>query len=133
MLGVVDTEHYTYGRLFHEINARTGGINFGLQVLPTEKGLDDSKGYRMFGVKAKYLYSEKDFVFEMIQEILKTSKFNDKKRLHEILASTRAGMEQAIPAAGHTSAAKRALSYQSLLSAWTEKTTGIDQSGKGSG
>lgn len=127
MLGVVDTEHYTYGRLFHEINARTGGINFGLQVLPTEKGLDDSKGYRMFGVKAKYLYSEKDFVFEMIQEILKTSKFSDKKRLHEILASTRAGMEQAIPAAGHTSAAKRALSYQSLLSAWTEKTTGIDQ------
>ena len=127
VLGVVDTEHYSYSRLFHEINARTGGINFGLQVLPTEKGTDDSKGYRMFGVRAKYLFGERDFVFDMIWEILKTSKLESRKRLREILASTRAGMEQAIPAAGHASAAKRALSYQSLLTAWTEETTGIGQ------
>ncbi|MGN0361608.1 MAG: insulinase family protein [Bilifractor sp.] len=127
VLGVVDTEHYTYGRLFHEINAKTGGINFGLQVFPVEKGVDDNKGYRMFGVKAKYLYEEHTFVFDMIRKILKTSKLDSKKRLREILSSTRAGMEQAIPAAGHTSAARRALSYQSLLSGWTEVTTGIGQ------
>ena len=32
VLGYVDTEHYTYGELFNEINAQTGGINCGLQV-----------------------------------------------------------------------------------------------------
>ena len=29
VLGYVDTEHYTYGELFNEINANTGGIYSG--------------------------------------------------------------------------------------------------------
>ena len=32
VLGYVSTEHYTYGQLFHEINASTGGISCGLQL-----------------------------------------------------------------------------------------------------
>ena len=27
VLGMVDTQHYTYGDLYNEINIRTGGIN----------------------------------------------------------------------------------------------------------
>lgn len=33
VLGYVDTENYTYGELFNEINANTGGINCGVEVL----------------------------------------------------------------------------------------------------
>lgn len=33
VLGYVDTEHYTYGELFNEINARTGGILFESRFL----------------------------------------------------------------------------------------------------
>ena len=32
VLGYVDTENYTYGELFNEINANTGGINCGVEV-----------------------------------------------------------------------------------------------------
>lgn len=32
VLGYVDTAHFTYGELFHEINAQSGGISCGLQV-----------------------------------------------------------------------------------------------------
>lgn len=33
VLGAVDTENYTYGELFNEVNARTGGIAYGIEVL----------------------------------------------------------------------------------------------------
>ena len=32
VLGAVDTENYTYGELFNEVNARTGGIAYGIEV-----------------------------------------------------------------------------------------------------
>ncbi|MDO4621878.1 MAG: insulinase family protein [Eubacteriales bacterium] len=125
VLGFVSTEHYTYGELFHEINANTGGIHCGLQSLPVNKGEEGDKGYRMFAIRAKYLIPRQDFVFDMIREILETSRLEDTKRLYEIIASQKGGLQHSIPAAGHASAAKRALSYQSELSWWSEQTTGI--------
>lgn len=126
VLGVVDTEHYGYTSLFHEINANTGGIVFGVQVQSTDFD-DPDKGYAMFGVRAKYLYPKRDFVFDMIREILLTSKLDDKKRLKEIIDSTKSGMEESIPAAGHSSAVHRAQAGSCRLDAWTEKVSGIDQ------
>ena len=126
VLGVVDTEHYAYTSLFHEINANTGGIAFGVQVQATDFD-DPDKGYAMFGIRAKYLYPKRDFVFDMIREILLTSKLDDKKRLKEIIDSTKSGMEESIPAAGHSSAVHRAQAASSRLDAWTEKISGIDQ------
>ena len=32
VLGIIDTEHYEYGKLFHEINRRTGGIETSLEM-----------------------------------------------------------------------------------------------------
>ena len=37
VLGYVDTEHYDYGTLFNEINARSGGILFGISVFTDSK------------------------------------------------------------------------------------------------
>ena len=125
VLGRVSTEHYTYGDLFHEINANSGGISFGLSVYPCHKGEDGDTGSRMLGVKAKYLYPQRDFVFRMIREILATSDLSDSKRLKEIMDSTISGMQNFLASAGHASAAGRALAAQSLLSAWTDRTAGI--------
>ena len=125
VLGRVSTEHYTYGDLFHEINANSGGISFGLSVYPCHKGEDGDIGSRMLGVKAKYLYPQRDFVFRMIREILATSDLTDSKRLKEIMDSTVSGMQNFLAAAGHASAAGRALAAQSPLSAWTDRTAGI--------
>ena len=65
VLGYVDTEHYTYSQLFNEINARSGGILFGLQVFGNAEKPQDNK--HMAGVKAKALYEDIPFVFEMIR------------------------------------------------------------------
>lgn len=124
VLGYVDTEHYTYSQLFNEINARSGGILFGLQVFGNAEKPQDNK--HMAGVKAKALYEDIPFVFEMIREILCTSKFEDDKRLYEILAKMKSRMQMSMASAGHSTAVARALSYFSENAYFQEKTTGID-------
>ena len=64
VLGYVDTEHYTYGELFNEINARSGGILFGLQVFGNAKDHQDTM--HMVGIKAKTLYKDLGFVLSLI-------------------------------------------------------------------
>ena len=125
VLGQISTEQYAYGDLFHEINANSGGISFGLSVYPVQKGEEGDIGYRMFGIRAKYLYPQQEFVFRMIREILTTSDLEDTKRLREIVDSGIAGLQHSLQAAGHAAAATRAMAAHSPLSAWTDATTGI--------
>ena len=62
VLGYVDTENYTYGELFNEINANTGGINCGVEVL-TELILQ-KMFQAMFSVRGKALYYKNGFPFQ---------------------------------------------------------------------
>lgn len=124
VLGYVDTGHYTYGELFNEINARSGGILFGIQVFGDAK--DNQKTTHMMGIKAKALYKDIPFVFEMIKEILCTSKMEDGKRLYEIIAKMKSRLQMSLASNGHSTAVMRALSYFSDNSYFQEKTAGID-------
>ena len=123
VLGYVDTANYSYGELFHEINAQSGGISCGLQVFNHKENNDDC--VRMFGVRAKYLTSKEDFVFAMIREILFTSKLDDDKRLYEIIARQKARLESSLGEAGHSTAVTRAASYYSPCSAFQDRIGGI--------
>ena len=123
VLGLVSTEQYTYSELFNEINANTGGIHCGLQVF--QKPAENKDCTRMFGIRMKCLYPKLDFAFEMVKEILTTSKLDDEKRLCEILSSLKSRLQQAIPGAGHSSAVMRASSYFSPASYFQEQIAGI--------
>lgn len=123
VLGYVDTEHYTYGELFHEINAQSGGISCGLQVFDHKENQDDCR--RMFGVRAKYLTPKEEFVFTMIREILFTSNMDDDKRLYEIIAHQKARLEVSLGEAGHSTAVMRASSYYSPASLFQDRISGI--------
>ena len=124
VLGYVDTEHYTYGELFNEINARTGGILFGIQVFGNAR--DNRLTTHMVGIKAKALYEDLPFVFQMIREIICTSRLDDEKRLYEILAKMKSRMQMSMVSAGHSTAVNRALSYFSENAYFQEKIAGID-------
>ena len=124
VLGYVDTEHYTYGELFNEINARTGGILFGIQVFGNVR--DNRLNTHMLGIKAKALYQDLPFVFQMVREILCTSRLDDEKRLYEILAKMKSRMQMSMVSAGHSTAVNRALSYFSENAYFQEKIAGID-------
>lgn len=119
----VDTENYTYNELANEINLHTGGIGFDVTVSNTE---EIGKINVHFIVNAKMLDDKLDRAMELINEILFTSKLDDKKRLQEIICETRVNLKNELVATGHTTAAGRALSYVSPLGVVKELTEGVD-------
>ena len=123
VLGYVDTEDYTYGELFNEINANTGGINCGVEVFDRA---DSTEAFQaMFSVRGKALYPKMDFLFKMIQEILNTSRLEDTKRLYEIIAAVKSRAQVSLTGAGHSTAVLRATAYSSPMAAFQDEMAGI--------
>ena len=63
---------------------------------------------------------------ELVEEILFTSKLDDKKRLKEIIAETVSGLKNDLVSSGHLTAGGRAISYISPIGVVKELTEGID-------
>lgn len=125
VLGVIDTQHYEYGELFNEINRHTGGIGTSIEVYPDVTKVKEKVFQATFEIKARALYAKIPIAFSMMEEILTTSKLEDEKRLKEILAMTKSRLQMRFQSAGHATAAARALSYASPISAFKELTGGI--------
>ena len=124
VLGMVDTQHYTYGDLYNEINIRTGGINASVNTYSEQAR---PKHYMTtFEISVKVLHENLHWAFELLQEILLYSKIDDKKRLKEILDEKKSHMQSALTSAGHQTAAVRALSYVSQTARISDMMSGID-------
>ncbi|MBQ2800898.1 MAG: insulinase family protein [Lachnospiraceae bacterium] len=123
ILGMVDTKHYTYGDFFNEINMYSGGISVSFNSYSDTKNPGNYKAY--MEVKAKVMYDKLPFAFKMIKEMLLTSKFEDEKRLYEIIAQLKSRMQMSLTSSGHTTAVMRAMSYFSNTAYLSELTSGI--------
>ncbi len=119
----VDTEKYTYNELANEININTGGIGFATSVV---NGKNVDEYYVHFLVNAKFFHDQVFKAMDLIEEILFTSKLDDKKRLKEIIGETRSGLKMDLVASGHLTAADRAISYVSPIGVVKELTEGIE-------
>lgn len=122
-LGLVDTEHYTYGDFFNEINMHSGGIAVSFNSYADSKKPETYRAY--LEIKAKVLYPKVPFAFHMIQEMILTSKFEDEKRLKEIVAQLKSRLQMSLTSSGHTAATTRAMSYFSDIAYLSELTSGI--------
>ncbi len=123
VLGLMNTERYSYGDLFNEINLQTGGISTGTMTYTNSKNLDE---YRiMFEIKTKVLHENLDRAFELMQEMMLHTIFDDEKRLHEIISEARSRVQASFMSAGHTLAALRAMSYFSPAAAVSEQFSGL--------
>ncbi|MCD7762957.1 MAG: insulinase family protein [Lachnospiraceae bacterium] len=119
VLGMVDTEQYSYSDLNNDINANTGGISVGISVFQTQSGI------RAFmGIRSRVLDEKLPYALTMSKEIL-TSKFDDDKRLYEILAKLESRLSMQLSTAGHQAASGRALSYLSEFNAFNDAVSGI--------
>lgn len=123
VLGYVDTKDYTYGQLFNEINARTGGIQCGVDVF--DKANDPEVFRTMFTIRGKALYSQMDFLFQMMGEILNTSKLTDTKRLQEIIGEIKSRGQASLIGAGHQTAVLRGTSYASPMAKFQDEMAGV--------
>ena len=106
LLGVLDTENFSYAELDQEINIYTGGIGATVSVY-TQNG-DPSK-YRMTTeINCKVLHGNLEHAFRIIGEILTKTRWNSPARVLEVLEEERAAMRADLPASGHATAAVRA-------------------------
>lgn len=124
MLGLLDTESYSYGELFHEINIETGGMAF---VTNTYTKADLSDYTVRFDLKAKVLFEKLPEAFRLALIMMKETEWTDYKRLKELLEEVKSRMQSAMLEAGHTVSALRALSYISSAAACNEQITGVTQ------
>ena len=124
VLGYIDTETYSFGELFNEINRKSGGISSTLGIYANDA--DESKTTVTYELRTKALKDQLPFVFSMIQEILTKSNLDDEKRLYEILAQLKSRLQMVLPSHGHSTAVTRATSYFSETSDFSERTGGIE-------
>lgn len=124
-LMMVDTEHFSYSELFNEVNIHTGGIK---AVVNTYTNADDLKRYKAtLEIRSKSLYEKRGKALDLMKEIILTSKFDDTKRLYEIIAEAKSRMQAVMSGAGHSLAVIRTLSYFSPTAAVSEQVSGIPQ------
>lgn len=123
VLGYVDTENFTYGELFHEMNMETGGITAVTNFFTNARNL--SECLVTFEMKAKTLEDNLPRAVELVQEIMLKSRFDDGKRLYEILAELKSRLQSNLISSGHSVAASRAMSYFSRPAAIQEQINGM--------
>jgi presequence protease len=122
VLGMVSTKKHSYEELSNEIDIHTGGIGFNIEVY---EEVDSSKYHPKFIIETKALNNKLSDLVDLINEILNNSKFNNKKRLLEILRETKADIEVELIEDGHSVAVKRLCSYFSNYASYVELLTGI--------
>lgn len=123
ILGKVSTERYSYGELSKEIDMHTGGIRFSTQVYGEKN--DESKYHPMLSVRGRALYGKTDKMFELIRNIITGTRFDDVKRIREIVQENKSRIEMRISNEGYTIACKRLFSYFSPEGSYLEATTGL--------
>lgn len=123
VIGLVDTDKYSYSQLFHEIHIETGGM-VPVVNLYTE-ATDLSKCNVYFEWKVKTLEGKLKEAYELSKEVLLHSVFEDDKRLYEIIAELKSRMQSDMTSSGHQVAMGRAASYFSKAAAISNEMNGI--------
>ncbi len=122
-LGYMDTDNYTQRELDNEVNIETGGIFTGSEVLLKQKDADYYRPTYYFTMKA--LYDKIGKAFELMEEMMHHTKYDDLTRLKEIVLELKSRKQMQLNSAGHQAAVYRSLSYQSQKGQYTELLDGI--------
>ena len=123
ILGLVNTENYSYSELYNEINLQTGGITPAVTTYTDARDL--SKYTATIDLKVKVLYENLPQAFALAEEILTKSDYTDAKRLYELVAEARSCKQADMMSAGHRVAANRTLAYLSKTAVILEHIGGI--------
>ena len=121
MLGMVDNEMYDYATFANEVNLVAGGLSNILKVYPKVDG-----SYRFVSeVHLRYIYENAAEAVDLMKQMMFHSKFEDKKRMFEILQQEKAQQLVRINNAGNAAASLRATSYFSEAAKITDDISGI--------
>lgn len=122
LYGYVSTEKYSFEDLSDVIDINTGGIFTDYQGYKDTK----SEAYKnYFTIKAKALSDKFDVVYSLMEEMTFHSKYDEFKRIREILAETKSRLQSKMISAGHFSAIGVCVSQMTEEGYIAELTSGI--------
>lgn len=124
IIGLLDTENYTYGELDNALNINTGGFHTGLSSYLEDNS--DDKLLPYFVVTSKTFTEKSNKLFDLASEIINTSKYNDTERLKSVLSRHQSRVEANIKNNGIAYAMTRLESYYSKKGMYNELTGGLD-------
>lgn len=124
VLGMLNTENYTFGELDNALNIHTGGFYTYLSTYLEDGSDSNLKPYLVVNSKA---FTEKGpKMFEITKEILTKSKFDDTERLKDILIRHQSRVESNVKNNGLGYAMTRLNSYYSNDGMFSELTNGLE-------
>lgn len=123
VLGYIDTENYTFSELANEMNIYTGGMSSDIGIF--NKRLDPDTYQTVLYIGTKVLYENVGKAFDLMAEMITNSKFEDTKRLFEIVRETKSRIQMKLNSSGHNAAVDRAFSYITQSGYFSDLTKGI--------
>lgn len=124
VLGYVDTEKSSYVQLNNTINLHTGGMETSATVY--RDAVSAENYYLRFEAAIKVFVQKLDKAFDILSEVLMTSKVDDKKRIKEIIDEIKASHAANAGNGGHSLAIGRATSYFSEGALVTDMISGVE-------
>jgi len=107
------------------ITASTGGIRLATNLLENPGDLDVVRS--VMEVKGKALDRNQQNLCDILTDMLTSPDFGDLGRLRTVIGQVRTSMENSIPGAGHSYAARAAAASLTPAAAWREEWSGMTQ------
>ncbi len=123
ILGILNTQNYSYGELNRELNNQTG--NFSTSLRTYLENNDDAKMLTYFDLSSKILNNKCDKMFDLAIEVLLKSNISDTARLKEVIMRHLVELESFVNN-GYAVATSRAASYFTNQGVFKELTSGLD-------
>ncbi|MFH0734962.1 MAG: insulinase family protein [bacterium] len=124
LLGNLDTKNYSYAELEKVLNINTGGFNTYTSMFIENR--DDNNLIPMYVVSSKCINDKTVNMFELNNEIINNTKFEDKERIKYLLSRLQSRYEEDIKSNGFGYTMRRLKSYYSKEGAFDEMTNGIE-------
>jgi len=124
LCGIVNTQNYSYGDLYNEVNLHTGGMSSNIGIY-TDNNNPKVVSAR-FEIKVRTLNENIDKAFSLTEEIMYRSILEDAKRLKEIIGEAKSHAQAHFMAAGHSLSMLRAASNFAPGAALSEAVSGIE-------
>lgn len=124
VLGMADTEHYSYSELNNEINIYTSGISTSPAVFKKKSDPEDYEP--RFQISSSAIGDYYGKMAEFMEEMLLRTNFSDTKRIKEILMMLRSDLETGFDYHGHELVMRRVASFFSQPSRYQEELYGVE-------
>jgi Zn-dependent M16 (insulinase) family peptidase len=121
-IGAADHDYLAMSR---RITAATGGIRLGTNLL--ESPLDLNTALPIVELKGKALDRNQGALCEILTDMLSAADFSDHARLRTVIGQVRTSMENSVPGAGHSFAARSAAASLTPAAALREEWSGMTQ------